>query len=96
MACPHVAGFAARLLQERDALRTMPRTADRANALFQAVKDSCTDLGLPADYQGAGLPSLRTDLPPPPRPQPDDAKTAEKRAIKIIDEALAVLTTEAS
>ncbi len=96
MACPHVAGFAARLLQEKDALRNMPRTADRANALFQAIKESCSDLGLPAEYQGAGLPSLRNDLPPPPDPKPDDAKTSERRAIKMIDEALAILTPEAS
>lgn len=58
MACPHVAGFAALLLEANPAIRDMPRDSARVDALFEAVRSSCLDLGLPSDLQGAGLPTF--------------------------------------
>lgn len=58
MACPHVTGFAARLLQEHDEIRAMPRNAARVTALVEAIRERCIDVGLPPELQGAGLPRL--------------------------------------
>lgn len=56
MACPHVAGLAALVLEAKPEIRNLPRNRQRVEALFQAIKDSCRDLGLPEAFQGAGLP----------------------------------------
>jgi subtilisin family serine protease len=58
MASPHVAGFAARLLQTLPEIREMARGPARSQALFDAVVARCEPLGLPAEFQGAGLPRL--------------------------------------
>ena len=58
MASPHVAGFAARLLQLSPGIRAMARGAGRSQALFDAVLGRCQPLGLSPEFQGAGLPVL--------------------------------------
>jgi len=58
MACPHVVGLAALILESREDIRTMPRGRARVEALFQAIRASADDLGLPPDYQGSGLPNV--------------------------------------
>ncbi|MFK7886725.1 MAG: S8 family serine peptidase [Gammaproteobacteria bacterium] len=65
MACPHVTGFAARLLQTNTALAQMNRTAERSSKLHEALLARCSKLpGLPAEVQGAGIPTL-TAIPTP-------------------------------
>lgn len=59
MACPHVTGFAGRLLQSSERLREMPRTAARSQSLFNEIISHCQLLdGLPAETQGKGLPKF--------------------------------------
>ncbi len=58
MACPHVVGLATLMLEAREEIRTMPRGRSRVEALFQAIRDSAEDLGLPLEYQGSGLPNV--------------------------------------
>jgi len=57
MACPHVAGITAVLLQARDDIRHMARDDRRVDTLFTTLKNGCNSLGLPSTYQGAGMPS---------------------------------------
>ncbi len=57
MACPHVAGIAAILLQARKNIGDMPRNGNRVEALFSALKSGCISLGLPKTHQGVGMPS---------------------------------------
>lgn len=57
MACPHVVGITAVLLQARDDIRNMKRDDKRVDALFTALKNGCKSLGLPTTHQGAGMPS---------------------------------------
>lgn len=59
MACPHVVGLAALLLQHRNDIADMPRNAQRVQALFSALKSGATDLNMPAEYQGAGMPTAQ-------------------------------------
>jgi len=94
MACPHVAGFAARLLQTRADLRAIPRGPARVDALFAAIEDSCHDMGFPAQFQGRGMPTLAA-LPSPP-PVDDDVpeekpNAKDQSAIALITQALEVL-----
>ncbi|TVP70144.1 MAG: hypothetical protein EA339_13475 [Rhodobacteraceae bacterium] len=58
MAAPYVAGFAARLLRLRTELRAQGGAA-RVAALKAALLECCTDLGLPAELQGRGMPLWR-------------------------------------
>ncbi len=59
MACPHVTGFAARLLQIRTKILNLPRTIERSQNLFDAILDSCTFLeDIPSIFQGKGIPLL--------------------------------------
>ena len=58
MACPHVVGVAALLLEADPGLRDLPRDGARVEALFEAVRSRCLNLGLPPEFQGAGLPTL--------------------------------------
>lgn len=83
MASPHVAGFAARLIQERPELAAMPRGAARVQAVFDAVKQSCVDLGLPPNFQGAGMPTLGA--------KPTPSTNSQAQVIALIDQALALL-----
>ncbi len=64
MAAPYVAGFIARMLRLRTELRAQTGTA-RVNALKSALLACCTDLGLPAEFQGHGMPvwHLSPDAP---------------------------------
>ncbi len=55
MACPHVVGFAALTLANMANIRNLPRGSERVDALFAALKAGCNDIGLPKEYQGAGL-----------------------------------------
>ena len=56
MACPHVVGFAALILQARETLRNKTGSA-RIKALFDAIKASASPLdGIDNNFQGAGLP----------------------------------------
>jgi len=57
MACPHVAGIAAIVLQARKNIHDMPRNGQRVDALFSALKNGCQSLGLPKTHQGIGMPS---------------------------------------
>lgn len=60
MACPHVTGLAALILEKRADIRNL-QGAQRVDALFAAIKAGCRDLGFPNIYQGAGLPdAMRT------------------------------------
>ncbi len=57
MACPHVSGFVARLLQMRNDIRQLPRNHQRSQALFDALIEHCTFLeGIPKIFQGSGFP----------------------------------------
>ena len=93
MAGPHVPGLAARLLQTRADIRAVPRGPARVDALFAAVEDSCSDLGLPPQFQGRGMPSFVTVPTPPQPPQPVEKPVAKKdsSAIALINQALEVL-----
>ncbi len=59
MACPHVVGFAALVLESSPELLALPRNRERVKALFEAIKHYSVDLGLDQKYQGAGLPTFR-------------------------------------
>ncbi|MEL7486199.1 MAG: S8 family serine peptidase [Pseudomonadota bacterium] len=92
MACPHVAGLAARLLQFRPDIRAMPRGAARARALFDAVIGSCRPLGIDPHYQGAGMPRLpASGGEPSPTPTPDGAA---ERVGKLLEDAIAIVENE--
>lgn len=56
MACPAVAGVAARLLARTTQLLQMPRDANRAIAIRSLLLRAAQDLGFPREYQGLGLP----------------------------------------
>ncbi|MFN3938507.1 MAG: S8 family serine peptidase [Gemmobacter sp.] len=93
MACPHVAGLAARLLQTRSDLRALPRGPARAAALAEALLALCADVGLPAEVQGRGLPVLASVAAPsdPDRPEADTVPASEAEALALVERALAVL-----
>ena len=90
MACPHVAGYAARLLQTRGDLYDMPRSAERSQGLFEAIIKSCVFLdGIPEINQGKGMPQF--GLKQFPRPADDSLdKVAEliDKAIEIVESKL--------
>ena len=83
MASPYVAGFAARLLSARPSLRDMARGAERVAALRDALFDTCTDLGLPRDVQGRGMPIWPAAAP---SPGGDDTATILDRLKRISKE----------
>ena len=62
MAVPHITGLAALILEAREDIRNIPKGRSRVEALFEAIRDSADDLGLPAAYQGRGLPNVRKAL----------------------------------
>lgn len=66
MAAPYVAGFVARLLGARPDIRAHQRGSARCLALKSALTEACHDLGLPAEYQGKGMPVWPVD---PSRPE---------------------------
>jgi subtilisin len=63
MACPHVTGLAALILEANDSIRTMARDSRRVDALFEVIKNSAQDLGLPKSHQGVGMPNLSKAIP---------------------------------
>ena len=95
MASPHVAGLAARMLQENEGIRTMGRDDARSQALWDAMIGSCVDLGLDAEYQGQGLPSLSniggssTDST---STSTDNDALVELRA--LLDQAISIVETD--
>jgi subtilisin len=56
MACPAVAGFAAALLSRSPAIRSMPRTLERAKALEELLFRSAQFQEMGRNYEGRGLP----------------------------------------
>ncbi len=58
MACPHVAGIAALALEASPEIRQAARDAERMGLLGDRVLGLCTDLGMPTQCQGSGLPRL--------------------------------------
>lgn len=76
MASPHIAGVAAVLLAQNPQIQAMPRSDARSQSLFQAVLDAAHPLGLPADFEGSGLPLLTGNAPP--APQPGDGEIPSK------------------
>ena len=90
MACPHVVGLAALILEENQEIRALTGSA-RVDALFGAIRASAQSLpGVPGEFQGAGLPRLE---PQPgggngnPEPAPTDAFG---QLARLLEEALAV------
>ncbi|NIZ13046.1 S8 family peptidase [Phaeobacter sp. HF9A] len=75
MASPHIAGIAAVLLAQNPRIQMMPRSDARSQALFQAVLDAARPLGLPAEFQGSGLPILTGDTPIAPQPGENETPT---------------------
>ncbi len=90
MACPHVVGIAAVLLQARDDIRNMPRASERVEALFSVLKDGCESLGLPKTHQGAGMPSA-LKLRITQESEGGDGDSALDRLDEILAEALAIV-----
>ena len=89
MACPHVSGYAARLLQTRDDLSDMPRSLKRSEALSDAIIESCEFLdGIPELNQGKGLPQFGTQRPS----QPSDGSLDE--VVELIDKAIEIVETQ--
>ncbi len=84
MASPHIAGVAAVLLAQNANIQSMPRNDMRSEALFQKVLSISKPLGLPAELQGSGMPSLHPTTDPgtdggdaqqpapSPTPQPEE------------------------
>ena len=69
MACPHVTGVAAAILSQRPEIRAREGQA-RVDALFAAIREASSEVpGIPAEYQGAGLPDIRAAIGPP-TPEP--------------------------
>ena len=91
MACPHVAGFAARLLQERQEIRDMPRTAARVTALVEAMRALAVDVGLPTELQGAGMPRLQPAIP---KPTPVVTKDALAELAALLEQAIAIIEND--
>lgn len=58
MACPHIVGLAAALLSGRSDILNLPRDDARAEAIKQMILQCAQDIGLPAEYQGCGLPQV--------------------------------------
>jgi subtilisin len=56
MACPAVAGVAARLLAADNAVRAMARSQQRSDAIAALLLQAARTLGFPAKLQGQGLP----------------------------------------
>lgn len=63
MACPHVVGLAALLVEAKRGEWQGRGGAERVDALFQALKGCAKDLGIDAAYQGAGLPDAGRAFP---------------------------------
>lgn len=91
MACPHVAGLAARYLQMRAEVRDMPRDAERSQALFDLIVGSCIDLGLDSDVQGSGLPKF---LEAGTGGGQGHGPTAREKLLRVIDEAIDIVQAE--
>ncbi len=89
MACPHVAGYAASLLQTRDDLADMPRSLERSHALFDAITNSCEFLdGIPEINQGKGLPQFGLQQ----SSQPADNSFDE--VVELIDKAIGIVEAQ--
>ena len=58
MACPHIAGIAALVLEASPAIRNATRDATRMGLLLDRLLSLCTDLGMPKSCQGSGFPRL--------------------------------------
>jgi subtilase family protein len=58
MACPHVAGIAALVVEASVAVRESSRGAERVAAIGEVLQKIAKDLGLSRQYQGAGLPLI--------------------------------------
>jgi len=58
MACPHVVGVLALVLEARPQIKTAARDAARGPRLLDELIGICRDLGMARDYQGSGLPDL--------------------------------------
>ena len=56
MACPAVAGFAARLLAGLPDVLGLPRDQDRSDEMVRTLLLAAKDRGFPATLQGNGLP----------------------------------------
>jgi subtilisin len=91
MACPHVVGLAALLLQARPALRDQPRDRQRVAALFAALKAGSRDLGLPPTHQGSGMPDARLALDLPTGPE---GRQPWSRLASLLDEAIEIVRAE--
>jgi subtilisin len=92
MACPHVVGFAALLLQSRPELRDHPRNRARVAALFAELKGSCRDLGLPPTHQGVGMPDASLAFDPPNGP--GDDREPWSRLASLLDEAIEIVRAQ--
>ncbi|WP_371763450.1 S8 family serine peptidase [Massilia sp.] len=55
MASPFIAGMAARILAQRPDILAMARSAERADALVQALSAAARKVGFPPEYEGFGV-----------------------------------------
>ncbi len=95
MACPHVVGLAALILEARSDIRAMSRERGRVNALFQAIRESAVDLGLPYPYQGHGLPQVLKALKiPPEAPDADTPDSPWTQIEELLQQILKLLRSQ--
>ncbi len=91
MACPHVTGFAARLLRLSDNIFSLPRTAKRSQVFYDAILNHCQFLdGIPSDFQGRGLPILPVENSKKSKNDEHDLK----RIAELIREAISVIESQ--
>lgn len=91
MACPHVTGFAAKLLQLQTTLLNLPRNAIRSQRLFEEVLKSCRFLeGIPTIFQGKGMPVFPVESGLEDKPF-EANKDYLNNVSKLVDEAIQVI-----
>ena len=59
MACPAVCGALAVLLAADPDYPTLPRDSSRAAQARSILRKACREIGLDAEFEGSGVPTLR-------------------------------------
>lgn len=97
MAAPHITGLAALMLAHRSDIPTA-RNRQRVDALYNHIRASAASVGLPAEFQGAGLPDALTALKIIPKPGEDSNQSDDSwdQIADLLEQALVLVREKES